>query len=318
MRARTEKFIIVLIVFSFTSLLAYGVYEHYFALYPGDEAKSITVDGLTRTFIVHIPTHINSTPALLIALHGGGGNGRDMEKLTRLGFNNLADKYGFLVIYPDGIGRHWNDGRNLSQYETQRDNVNDVKFISMLIDWAIKNYNVNASQVFVTGMSNGALMSYRLAYEIPDKITAIAPVDGSIPLNIYLNETPRGQLPVLMINNVADPILPWDGGAPHFGSKKLGKVIGVEATAAFWAKVDNCSLVVAKKYLPDKDPNDGTRAWERMYENNATGMVVELIGIDGGGHTWPDGYHYLPSSMIGRTSNDINACQVIWSFFQSV
>jgi polyhydroxybutyrate depolymerase len=120
-----------------------------------------------------------------------------------------------------------------------------------------------------------------------------------------------------MINGVADPLVPWKGGYIHFRSKRLGKVIGVEETAAFWAHVDNCSPVIEKKYLPDR-ANDGTRAWERVYRNSTTGMVVKLIGIDGGGHTWPGGYHYLPESVVGRTSEDINACQLIWSFFQSL
>ncbi len=307
---------VFLVIIVSLATLGYFLYLH-FSLAPGDEAGSIVVDGLTRTFIIHIPNHLNSSPYLLIALHGGGGNGKDMEKLTLWGFNHLADKYGFIVIYPDGIGHHWNDGRNLSQYETQKANINDVKFISSLIDYAARNYDINRKKVFVTGMSNGALMTYRLAYEIPNKIAAIAPVDGAIPINIYRNETPKGSIPVLMINNVDDPILPWNGGYAHFGSRKLGKVLSVEGTAEFWAEVDNCSLVMEKKYLPDK-VNDGTRPWERIYRNNTTGMVVELIGIDGGGHTWPSGYHYLPQSIIGRTCNDFNACDVIWEFFQSV
>ena len=241
-----------------------------------------------------------------------------MEKLTLGGFNELSDKYGFLVMYPDGIDHHWNDGRNLSEYTAQRENVDDVKFISSLIDYGIKNYNVDPRKVFVTGMSNGALVSCRLAFEIPDKIAAIAPVDGSIPWNIFMNETPRGQIPVLMINGVADSLVPWDGGEIHFRDKKLGKVLGVEETAAFWAKIDNCSMVTEKQYLPDKDPDDGTRVWKRVYVNNTTGLQVVLYGIDGGGHTWPSGYHYLSESIIGRTSNDIDACQVIWEFFQNV
>ena len=240
-----------------------------------------------------------------------------MEKLTDYGFNKLADTGDFIVVYPNGIGRHWNDGRNLSSYYTQRENINDVKFISELIDYMIKKYNVNPSRVYVTGMSNGALMTYRLAYELSNKIAAVAPVDGSIPLNIYLNETPAAPIPVLMINNVADPILPWNGGYAHFGNKKLGKVIGVEETAAFWAKIDNCTLVKSKEYLPDTDPNDGTRVWMRLYLNNTTGIEVIQYGIDGGGHTWPSGYQYLPQSVIGKTSKDINACNLIWDFFKN-
>ncbi len=290
----------------------------YIEIRTGDIHGSITVDGMERDFLVHLPKNYDGSGSLplLIALHGGGGNGRDMEKLTEYGFNRLADREGFIAVYPDGIQRHWNDGRNLSAYYVQREDIDDVKFISKLIDHMIERYHANGSRVYVTGMSNGALMTYRLAFEIPERIAAVAPVDGSIPLNIFLNESPRAKIPVLMINNVDDPILPWNGGYAHFGDKKLGKVLGVEETAEFWAKTDNCSLAVEKEYLPDTDPQDGTRVWVRRYLNNSTGMEVVLYGIEGGGHTWPSGYQYLPESVIGRTSMDIDACEVIWDFLK--
>ncbi len=282
-----------------------------------DVHKYITVDGIKRDFLIHLPPNYtkNKPLPLVIALHGGGGNAQDMEKLTNYGFNKLADKEKFIVVYPNGIGRHWNDGRNLSIYYTQRENINDVKFISNLIDYMIENYNVNSSRVYVTGMSNGALMTYRLAYELSNKIAAVAPVDGSIPMNIYLNETPVSPIPVLMINNLGDPFILWDGGYIH-NDTSLGKLIGVEETAEFWAKEDNCSEIKSKEYLPDNDPNDGTRVWLREYKNNTTGLEVLLYGIDGGGHTWPDGYQYLSESIIGKTSRDINACNIIWEFFK--
>ncbi len=319
MKGIDNKILTVIIVALIVGGTAIGVFVYLKISESGDIQGSITVDGIKRTFIIHLPKNYskNNSMPMIIALHGGGGNGKDMEKLTNYKFNKLADKEKFIVVYPDGIGRHWNDGRNLSFYYTQRENINDVKFISELIDYMVKDYNVNASRVYVTGMSNGALMTYRLAYELSDKIAAVAPVDGAIPLNIYLNETPTSQIPVLMINNVNDPILPWGGGTPHFGNKKLGKVIGVEETAAFWAKIDNCTMIKNKEYLPDIDKNDGTRVWVREYINNTTGIKVVLYGIDGGGHTWPDGYQYLPQSVIGKTSKDINACEVIWEFFRA-
>ena len=121
-----------------------------------------------------------------------------------------------------------------------------------------------------------------------------------------------------MINGMNDPLVPWDGGYIHFGDKKLGQVISVCETASFWAQVDNCTPVKSKEYLPDTDPNDGTRVWKRVYINNTSSMQVILYGIDGGGHTWPGGFHYLPQCIIGRTSNDIDACKVIWSFFSHI
>ncbi len=319
MKTLKSKIVSIFITVIIISVLIFGVLIYIKISNTGDVYAYITVDGIKRDFLIHLPQSYSESEALplIIALHGGGGNAKDMEKLTEDGFNKLADDENFIVVYPDGIGRHWNDGRNLSLYYTQKENINDVKFISELIDYMVEKYNVNPLRVYVTGMSNGALMTYRLAYELSNKIAAVAPVDGSIPLNIYLNETPTAPIPVLMINNVADPILPWNGGYAHFGNKKLGKVLSVEETAAFWARIDNCTLVKSKEYLPDTDPNDGTRVWMRLYLNNTTGMEVIQYGIDGGGHTWPSGEQYLPQSIIGKTSKDINACNLIWEFFRN-
>ncbi|ADD09207.1 PHB depolymerase family esterase [Candidatus Aciduliprofundum boonei] len=319
MKTLKSKIVAIFITVIIISALIFGVLIYIKISNTGDAYAYITVDGIKRDFLIHLPQSYSESEALplIIALHGGGGNAKDMEKLTENGFNKLAAKGNFIVVYPNGIGRHWNDGRNLSFYYTQKENINDVKFISELIDYMVEKYNVNPLRVYVTGMSNGALMTYRLAYELSNKIAAVAPVDGSIPLNIYLNETPIAPIPVLMINNVADPILPWNGGYAHFGNKKLGKVLSVEETAAFWARIDNCTLVKSKEYLPDTDPNDGTRVWMRLYLNNTTGMEVIQYGIDGGGHTWPSGEQYLPQSIIGKTSKDINACNLIWEFFRN-
>ncbi len=110
-----------------------------------------------------------------------------MILLTRKGFNKLADKDGFIMVYPDGIELNWNDGRmdEEANDRAHRENIDDVGFISALIDSMIKDYNINPKQVYVTGISNGAIMSYRLACELSHKITAIAPVDGNIPVMLY-------------------------------------------------------------------------------------------------------------------------------------
>jgi len=126
---------------------------------------------------------------LVIVLHGGGGTGEDQVKLTEGGLNTLADKEGFIVVYPDGFDKHWNDGRSGEEtgYRTQEENIDDVGFISSLISYFIKELNIDPKRVYVTGMSNGAMMSYRLACELTEKIAAVAPVAGNMPQNLSLN-----------------------------------------------------------------------------------------------------------------------------------
>ncbi len=299
-------------------VIAAGIYVVHKALYYEGVYKSIKVDGRVRTFLIYEPPHYNKSRRnpLVIALHGGGGDAQKMEKLTNYEFNRLADRYGFMVVYPEAVEKHWNDGRGIEDYTSQRENVDDVKFISRLIDFMVENYSVDPKRVYVTGMSNGAIMSFRIAYELGNKVAAIAPVAGEIPYNVFANETPIAPVSVLMINGLEDPLVPWDGGYVHFRDRKLGRVIGVEKSLEVWVKKDNCTVLKDKHYLPDK-ADDGTRVWLKEYRNNTTGEEVLLYGIDGGGHAWPGGSQYFPEGVIGKTSRDIDACQVIWSFFSN-
>lgn len=141
-----------------------------------DLPGTIIHNGLKRTYWLHIPPpqFAGQLLPLVFALHGGGGSGRKMAGFT--GFNRLADREGFMVAYPDGVEKHWNDGRDLARYRAQRENIDDVGFIAHLMDTLEKDYPVDPGRIYVTGASNGALMSYRLACELTDRIAAIAPV----------------------------------------------------------------------------------------------------------------------------------------------
>jgi polyhydroxybutyrate depolymerase len=175
--------------------------------------RSIIFAGLERTYRIHMPpSYDKSTPLpLLIALHGGGGSGEKMEELTLRGFNRLSDKEGFIVVYPDGIEKHWNDGRENVKYRAHREKIDDVGFISALIDYLVKQYNIDIKQVYATGISNGAMMSFRLGCELSEKIAAIAPVAGSMPENLPTRCSPSRSISVLIISNTEDPLVPWGG-----------------------------------------------------------------------------------------------------------
>jgi polyhydroxybutyrate depolymerase len=288
----------------------------------GVQKNSILHDNLKRTFLIHIPSFYSKPGKLplLIALHGRGGNSESMILITRNGFNKLSDKDRFIVVYPDGIEQNWNDGRSDEEADDRahRENIDDVGFISALIDSMIKDYNIDKSRVYVTGISNGAIMSYRLACELSGKITAIAPVDGNIPLMLSNECSPDEPVSVLAINNVKDPLVPFEGGEifGHFHSVKLGKVLSVSESVEFWVKRNKCSTKAIEVEEPDTDPDDGTTAKRTEYLNGLKGTEVILYTVEGGGHTWPGGFQYLPVWVIGKTSRDIDANEIIWSFFK--
>jgi polyhydroxybutyrate depolymerase len=278
--------------------------------------------GLKRTFRIYIPASFNKSvqSPLVIALHGKGGKGRSMILLTRKGFNKLAEKDGFIVVYPDGIEKNWNDGRmdDETNDRAHRENIDDVGFISALIDTMILHYNADPGRIFVTGISNGAIMSYRLACELSRKIAAIAPVDGNIAYLLMPEYSPSDPVSILAINNVDDPLVPFDGGEiyGHFHRVKLGKVLSTEESVMFWVKHNRCSLEPVVTEEPDRDPKDGTFVTSKHYLNGKEGTEVILYIVDGGGHTWPGGIQYLPKWVIGKTSRDFNATEVIWDFFK--
>jgi polyhydroxybutyrate depolymerase len=283
----------------------------------GDDLPGFIMhDGLKRTYWLHVGPqfHGQSPMPLLLVLHGGGGSGAKMAAFT--GFNRLADRQGFMVVYPDGIEKHWNDGRALVRYRTQRENIDDVGFLSSLIDTLIKGYPVDSGRIYVTGVSNGALMSYRLACEMADGITAIAAVIGAMGENMTHICHPTQPIPVLIIGGRDDPLVPWQGGDVHFFRRKLGRVISFPQTLAFWATHNGCQETPQIFWLPDVDPHDGTRIKRTSYRRCRQSVEVILYEIRGGGHTWPSGPQYLPEFIVGKTSRDMDGAKVIWNFLK--
>ena len=279
---------------------------------------SILWKSLKRTYRLHVPPprEGGGPMPLVIALHGGGGSGRRMEALTRGGLNRLADREGFVVVYPDGVERHWNDGRKKVRYRAHRDGIDDVGFLTALMDRLFRELPIDAKRVYVAGMSNGAVMAYRLACELSGRIAAIAAVAGAMPAALAAHCAPASPVSVLAISNREDPMVPWEGGELRFGPLRLGTVLSALDTVRFWAARNRCPPPTGIAWKPDQDPHDGTRVWWQAYGPCEEGTEVVLYGIEGGGHTWPGGYPYLPEWFIGRTSREMDTNRVLWDFFR--
>ncbi len=273
-------------------------------------------NGIRRTYLVHVGSACSaSTPApLVIVLHGGGGTGAGTVKLT--GFNAIADREGFIVVYPDGIDRHWNDGRGVEWYRAHTQDIDDLGFISALIDELSAKLNIDSKRVYATGISNGGMMSYRLGCELSQRIAAIAPVTASIAVNMAKEWSPSRPMPVLIIAGTADPLVPWDGGDIRFGGRIYGTVLSVPETVQFWVEKNGCLAKPMVIRLPETDPTDGTTVRKEVYTGCRGGAEVVLYAVEGGGHTWAGGLQYLPERIIGKTSREFSASEVIWQFFK--
>jgi polyhydroxybutyrate depolymerase len=280
-----------------------------------DYTGSIQSGGLERTFLVHVPPSSSKTKLmpLLIALHGGDGTSQSMVSLTLGGLNSLADKEGFIVVYPDGVENQWNDGREGDFTRAHREKIDDVGFISALIDHLAQKHKIDSKRIYATGISNGAMMSYRLACELSHKIAAVAPVCGAMPLDLVSRCSPAKPISVLVISGTEDRLVPWDGGSVIGGR---GRILSVPDSVKYWVTLNQCSATPVTTMEADTDPQDGTRVREEVYGQGKDGTEVILYAIEGGGHTWPGGLQYLSEAVIGRTSRDIDADVVIWDFFK--
>jgi polyhydroxybutyrate depolymerase len=271
----------------------------------GDSRQQLVSGGLTRTFLVHVPISYTGSAAvpLVLVYHGLGGTGQGMSLLTH--FSRVADKSGFIAVYPDGINKAW----------TTNPSLDDVGFSRDLIKYLEAKYKIDARRVYATGMSNGGFMCYSLAYGLSDLIAAFAPVSALLPsASVYL-KFPR-PVPVHMIQGTADPLVPYDGGAiSPIASSSKATVMSAPNTASYFAKLDGCSTLATTESLPNKVTTDGSTAKRATYGGGRDGTEVVLITVVGGGHTWPGGLQYLPVGTIGPMCQDFDASEVIWQFF---
>jgi polyhydroxybutyrate depolymerase len=277
-----------------------------------DTRGRVLVDSRERTYDLHVPASYDGTKdmPLVIALHGRLGTGSGQQRLTHL--DAVSDKDGFLVVYPDGLERSWADGRGGGPSE--RDGIDDVKFIAALIDKLESKYKIDAKRVYVTGMSNGGFMSGRLACDLSNRIAAVAIVGASLSENVAANCRPAKPVSVLIIQGTADSLVPI-GGGPLGGNTSGGEVLSHGAAIEKFVEVNHCSGLPRKESIPDKAA-DGTTLDVTTYDACADGSEVQGYVVNGGGHTWPGGVQYLPAALIGKTTRNIDGSSVIWEFLE--
>ncbi len=218
----------------------------------------MTYNGLQRTYYLHLPPQHSPTVRLplVLALHGGGRADGD-ELAKRTGYNQLADQEGFIAVYPNGIDAQWNDGRGKTARKSDRIiNIDDVGFLSTLIDHLIRDYNADPRRVYMTGLSNGGMMTLRMGCEAGSKLAAIAPVIANMPVKIANSCRPGFPLPLLLMNGTRDPMVPWQGGTVRFFAKRWAKCCQQRKQSSFGKIITNAGALPDVEILPDIDESD--------------------------------------------------------------
>jgi len=269
-----------------------------------DRKFEISVGGVTRTYLLHVPMSIPAGRAmpLLLVFHGGGGHDYNMPRFT--GFDELAESRGFLVAYPDSVNGHWNDGRELSK-------ADDIGFVRALISDLERTHSADPHRVFATGISNGGFFSQRIACDLSDQVAAVASVAATMPEPLVPMCHPSRPVSVMFMQGTADPLVHIEGGAV---ARTHGRNNSLADAVHFWVDRDRASEKPEAADLPSHDPN-GTSVHRDVYSGGNDESEVIAYTIKGGGHTWPGGSQYLPALLIGKLNHDLNASQTIWEFF---
>jgi polyhydroxybutyrate depolymerase len=292
----------------------------------GDHEFSLTVDGRSRFYLVHIPPSASSrTPLpLVLAMHGGGGNPQQFKDDAH--FDSVADREGFIVVYPAGNGAAllprvlltWNAGIDCCGFALTQ-NINDVAFLLQVMDDLRARTPVDPRRIYATGHSNGAMMAYRLAAEAAHRVAAIVPVAGAMQLATF---APSRPVPVLHIHSVDDPRALYEGGlGPPFplGGGQVFHQPVVEGLA-IWRERNGCPAgpaVVAQIFGEAGTFNEGHSAEKLAWSPCSSGAPVLHWRMAGVGHGWP-GSVLTPEreELVGASTTLLSAPEVAWSFFE--
>jgi polyhydroxybutyrate depolymerase len=281
--------------------------------------------GVLRRYRVHVPAGLTEPRAVVIVLHGGGGEGLDVANLGEhplSAFRAVANREGFVVVYPGGLPSQDAKGR-VGWVDCRADNrvssgADDVGFLGELVERARDAYGLTRDQVFVAGGSNGAQMTHAFAFHHAERVGAVATSSGSLPeapLPGPCTTGPSRPLPILMVHGTADAPMPWGGGcvADLGGACQRGRVLSAEATRDRWLAINGLTGVAPTEAVIEVSSDDAGPAHRWDYAGPAP---IQWWRLDGAGHTTPSRTVLTPANPVtGVQSRDLEFAEVAWAFF---
>jgi polyhydroxybutyrate depolymerase len=308
MRQRLKRSCLLLTLVIVLGLITAAAQER--APRSGQTERTMSHDGRTRTYLVHDFARGERAP-VVIALHGGGGNAQNAVRMT--GFDRLAAREGLIAVYPEGTAARegvrlltWNAGHCCASAMNAK--VDDVGFVDAIVKALVASGRADPARIYVTGMSNGAMMTHRIGRELSRKIAAIAPVVGAV----FGDEPPsQAPVPAFIIVGAEDRVVPAAGGPLQV--RLLGRRSAADrpvapsiAQAEYWARVNECG-----------EPTTTASSVSRKiaWTNCRSGAPVIFHSVAGNGHAWPGG-------VAGRNGADeptrgFDATEEMWSFFKA-
>lgn len=278
---------------------------------PSDYVRSLQHDGLTRTYRIHVPKQYQASKSapLVLVFHGGGGDMDYMANDEYYGLISKSDAEGFVVVFPNGYSKFksgkfatWNAGACCAN--ARDNNIDDVGFVRKMVASLTRELNINREMIFATGMSNGGMMSYRLACEMSDTITAIAAVAGT---DNTIHCQPRKPVSILHIHAKNDDRVLFNGGAgkKFRDESKVTDFVSVSDSVKKWVAHNHCQSTPLRTL-------EKPGAYCEKYAQCKGSVAVQLCVTDTGGHSWPGGTKPRGSESPSQV---ISANDVMWDFF---
>jgi polyhydroxybutyrate depolymerase len=290
-------------------VLAAAILSAYPAVAGEAVSHTIDVNGVTRTYLLYVPPGQNGKrlPAFIL-MHGSGSTDVQQERYSD--FDAFAQAHGLVVMYPQGIDKHWNDGRVIG-HESMAD---DIGFMKAMLAEVTAQGLIDPKRVYAAGISNGGFMAQHMACVMPDALAGIAVVAATQPVDAACPSA--RPTPVIFFHGTADKFVPFNGGpiAPQFGNR--GTALSNAQAVAIWQKRNGCGAAT-RTQIPAKDASDPMPVTVETYSCPA-GRGLENVIVQDGGHTWPGAHQgWLVTRILGPVTDNINANDTMWSFFQS-
>lgn len=274
-------------------------------------------EGHLRSYRLHVPEHLEPAKPvpLVVVLHGAFSTSAAMERET--GFSQIADREGFVVAYPDGIGifgllQHWNAGHCCGKAAAE--DLDDVGFVAAVIEDVKRFVEIDARRVYMVGFSNGAMLTHRFAAERPELLAGAAPLAGAIASTQgtdtagWQMPSPQLPVPIIMFHGLRDTTIPYHESVAENASSGR-RYASVMDASRYWSTHNGCERHIRTKAaaLPEVTID----SWSGC-DGNA---VVQLYSLGEWGHRWP-GAVFTESSDANGAHHGLDAAEIIWSFFE--
>lgn len=271
------------------------------------QGERINIQGVERTYLL-VGQKKQARLPLILALHGNRGSGAQFARYA--GWDELARQENILVALPDGLNRAWADGRPQAQFRGKPPppGTDDVAFLAALVAHLVQQGYADPTRVYITGVSNGGIMTYRMLCERADLFAGAAPIIANFPDAVARACRPSRRVPLLVMNGTADRFAPF--------ASQSGLTLGHEDALAFWRRHNGCGEIDARRTLPDRDPTDGSTVAVTSYACPANARVLSYV-IAGGGHQFPSiAKAPVLENLLGPRNRDIEGSRTLWDFFR--